>query len=280
MPRLALPAPAKLNLFLHITGRRDDGYHNLQTLFQLLDYCDQMSFETNTTRTIELTPELPGVSTQDNLIVRAAELLRQHTGYNGGASITIDKRLPMGGGLGGGSSNAATTLVGLNHLWKLGLSPDELARLGQQLGADVPVFVHGKSAWAEGVGEQLQAVEIPECWYLVLVPPVHASTARVFNHQQLTRNTHPSTIRAVLEQGGRNDCQNVAEMLYPAIRNTRKWLENFAHAQMTGTGACVFARFESRDAANAVLEEKPDNLEGFIAKGINQSPLHQALPSE
>lgn len=280
MPQLALPAPAKLNLFLHITGRRDDGYHNLQTLFQLLDYCDMMSFETNTTRTIELTPELPGVSTQDNLIVRAAELLRQHTGYNGGASITIDKRLPMGGGLGGGSSNAATTLVGLNHLWKLGLSPDELARLGQQLGADVPVFVHGKSAWAEGVGEQLQAVEIPECWYLVLVPPVHASTARVFNHQQLTRNTHPSTIRAVLEQGGRNDCQNVAEMLYPAIRNTRKWLENFAHAQMTGTGACVFARFESRDAANAVLEEKPDNLEGFIAKGLNQSPLHQALPSE
>ena len=277
--QLILPAPAKLNLFLHITGRRADGYHNLQTLFQLLDYSDTLIFIANNSGKIQLSPSLPDVEDKDNLIVRAALLLQQQTGCTAGATIQIEKKLPMGGGLGGGSSNAATTLVGLNHLWQLNISIEKLAELGRQLGADVPVFVHGHSAWAEGVGEQLQAVEIPENWYLVLNPNIHASTAEVFSHEQLTRNTHPRTIRAVLEQGGRNDCQNVAEMLYPAIREARKWLENFASAQMTGTGACVFSRFESKAAAEAVLNQKPDHLQGFVAKGVNQSPLYSNLPS-
>lgn len=274
---LTLPAPAKLNLFLHITGQRDDGYHNLQTLFQLLDYSDTITLTGNQSGQITLQPELPDVATGDNLIVRAARLLQKNSGCTQGADITIDKRLPMGGGLGGGSSNAATTLVGLNQLWKLHLSTAELAEIGHQLGADVPVFVQGHSAWAEGVGEQLQVVEIPESWYLVLVPQIHASTAAVFGHQQLTRNTHPITIRAALKQGGRNDCQQVAEMLYPAIGKARKWLENFTTAQMTGTGACVFARFDSKEAAIAVLEQRPTELQGFVAKGVNRSPLYNQL---
>ncbi|MCB1667292.1 MAG: 4-(cytidine 5'-diphospho)-2-C-methyl-D-erythritol kinase [Porticoccaceae bacterium] len=277
---LRLPAPAKLNLFLHITGRREDGYHNLQTLFQLLDYSDTLSFECNKSGSIELSPALTGVAKEDNLIYKAARQLKPFANDSLGVTINIDKKLPMGGGLGGGSSNAATTLVGLNHLWQLGLTVDQLASLGRELGADVPVFVHGNSAWAEGIGEQLQAVDITEYWYLVLVPQVQASTAAVFNHQQLTRNTHPSTIRAVLEQGGRNDCQSVAEMLYPPIRQAREWLEHFTPAQMTGTGACIFARFNSRIAAETVLEQKPENLQGFVARGVNRSPLYRALPSE
>jgi len=274
---LTLPAPAKLNLFLHITGRRADGYHNLQTLFQLLDYSDTLTFTATPESDIQLSPALPDVDTQDNLIYRAARMLQQHSGCTAGVKITIDKRLPMGGGLGGGSSNAATTLVGLNHLWQLNIPLQKLADLGCELGADVPVFVKGQSAWAEGIGEQLQAIDIPEYWYLVLIPDAHASTAEIFAHEQLTRNTHPITIRAVLEQGHRNDCQAVAESLYPEIREARKWLDNFAIAQMTGTGACVFARFDSKTAAEAVLERKPENLQGFVTRGVNQSPLYTQL---
>ncbi len=277
--QLCLPAPAKLNLCLLITGRRSDGYHNLQTMFQLLDYCDSLHFHTNQSGVINLSPQLPEVPVSDNLVYRAARLLQQTSGCTKGVDIQLEKKLPVGGGLGGGSSNAATALVGLNHLWQLGLCTAELAALGQQLGADVPVFVHGQSAWAEGIGEQLQPVSLPSVWYLVLVPPVHASTKAVFSHEHLTRNSRPIKIRAFLEQGGRNDCQNVAEMLYPPIGEARKWLDNFATAQMTGTGACVFARFDSKADAEAILKQMPDNLNGFVARGVNQSPLYSQLPS-
>ncbi|WP_461516793.1 4-(cytidine 5'-diphospho)-2-C-methyl-D-erythritol kinase [Porticoccus sp.] len=275
---LSLPAPAKLNLFLHITGRRPDGYHNLQTLFQLLDYGDRLDFEINASGAIEVAPALMDVPPEDNLIYQAATLLQQTTGCTLGANIHLHKRLPMGGGLGGGSSDAATTLFALNSLWRLQLSRKQLMTIGQQLGADVPVFIFGHSAWAEGVGEQLSAVTIPAEWYLVLAPDAQISTAKIFNHQGLTRNTHPIKIRAFLERGGRNDCQTVVEALYPQVKKARLWLAQFAEARLTGTGACLFARFASEADARSVLEQMPAPWQGFVAKGINESPLLKQLP--
>ncbi len=279
MDNLTLLAPAKLNLFLHITGRREDGYHLLQTLFQLLDYGDTLSFQLTDSPEILLAPELPDVPAPDNLIVRAARLLQQACGTRRGAMITLDKRLPMGGGLGGGSSNAATTLLALNRLWQSRLDLDQLAALGARLGADVPVFVFGQTAWGEGIGEQLTPVELPENWYLVIMPPCRVSTAEIFAHPDLTRDTHPIKIRAFLERGGRNDCQNLVETLFPKVLQARLWLDNFAPAQMTGSGACVFARFSTKKCAEEALACMPDHLSGFIARGVNQSPAHHQLSS-
>lgn len=279
--KLSLPAPAKLNLFLHILGQRADGYHELQTLFQLLDYGDQLHFEPTTDACIQVSPELPNTPMQCNLIWRAATLLQQHTNTRLGANIVLDKRLPMGGGIGGGSSNAATTLMGLNHLWQTGLSLHELAELGRQLGADVPVFVHGKTAWAEGVGEKLQALELPERWYLVLAPNCHVSTAEIFRNKDLTRGTLAITVAAFFEKGGFNDCQPLVERLYPQVRDAVDWLgqqAQYSPAQLTGTGACVFAHFPNQQAAQAVFAKRPQHLNGFVAKGVNNSPLHQHLP--
>lgn len=277
MNSLQLPAPAKLNLFLHITGRRADGYHQLQTLFQLLDYGDAMELAATDTPDIELhCPGLP-LPPQDNLAWQAAKLLQRHSGIERGARIHIDKRLPAGGGLGGGSSNAATTLLALNRLWELQLETAELAALGLRLGADVPVFVHGHSAWAEGVGEKLQPLELPSYHYLVIAPDCQVSTAEVFCHRQLTRNTSPIKMAAVFEQGGRNDCEQVVRQLYPEIDKALNWLEKFGQAQLTGTGACVFARFKSREQAQLVLHQLPENWQGFVAGGINKSPVHTAL---
>lgn len=276
---LTLLSPAKLNLFLHIMGRRDDGYHTLQTLFQLLDYGDTLQFIESDT--LALTPDLPGVASADNLIIRAARLLQQHTGCTRGATITLEKRLPMGGGIGGGSSNAATTLLALNHLWDLRLSLDELAALGLQLGADVPVFVRGVTAWAEGVGEHLQAVAMPPRNYLILVPPCAISTARIFSDPALTRNSSPITIAAFLREGGRNDCEPVTKKLYPEVDLALTKLSRFTPAQMTGTGACVFASFVERSAAETVLQQVlqqlPAGFRGFVAGGVNRSPVHTAL---
>lgn len=278
--RLSLPAPAKLNLFLHITGRREDGYHNLQTLFQLLDYSDLLDFELNDSGRICLTDEQTGIPVTENLIYRAARCLQEHTGCRQGASIRLHKRLPMGGGLGGGSSNAATTLVGLNALWETALSKQQLMAMGKKLGADIPLFIFGQSAWAEGIGEQLTAIELPPAWYLVIVPDAHVSTGKIFTHQGLTRNTHPIKIRAFLERGGRNDCQAVVESLYPQVKEARLWLAQFTEARLTGTGACLFGCFDSDTAAKSVLEQLPDQWQGFVAKGVNQSPLLQQLPSK
>ncbi len=286
---LSLASPAKLNLMLHITGRRPDGYHQLQTLFQLLDYGDTLHFANREDTDITLTPAIEGVAESDNLIVKAARLLQQCSDRAVGADIRIDKILPMGGGLGGGSSNAATTLLGLNHLWKLGLSVDQLAALGLQLGADVPVFIRGESAWAEGVGEQLQAVELPERCYCVIKPPCEVATAEIFSHKQLTRDSSPITIAAVFEQGGRNDCEATVRELYPAVDTALTWLnkvltglnqdtdKDFMSARLTGTGACIFAEFADRESAQHVLDKLPNELQGFIANGVNISPVHKTL---
>ncbi|SMF54451.1 4-diphosphocytidyl-2-C-methyl-D-erythritol kinase [Alteromonadaceae bacterium Bs31] len=279
MPSLTLPSPAKLNLFLHILGRREDGYHQLQTAFQILGFGDEITLETLNSGAIELTRALPGVPREKNLVYRAAKLLQQHTGCSLGAKIDINKRLPMGGGIGGGSSNAASTLLGLNQLWQCGSSIDQLAELGAQLGADVPVFVRGKTAWAEGVGELLVPLELNELWYLVLTPDCHVSTAEIFSHKDLTRDTLAITVAAFLEKGGKNDCQPLVEKLFPQVRDAVDWLSQYGQAQLTGTGACVFAAFSTKQLALDVYAKRPKHLQGFVAQGVNDSPLHQCLPS-
>jgi 4-diphosphocytidyl-2-C-methyl-D-erythritol kinase len=276
---LPWPAPAKLNLMLHITGRRDDGYHLLQTVFQLLDAGDSLDFEPTSAPDIRLAQPLPGLPEEQNLCVRAARLLQQETGYRGGTIIHLDKHLPLGGGLGGGSSDAATTLTALNHLWQLGLDRPALARLGARLGADVPVFVYGHSAWAEGIGERITPVELPERWYVVLIPPVSVRTAELFGNPRLTRDYPPIKIRAFLEGGA---CENAFETLaceaYPAIRSALEWLSGYGQARLTGTGSCVFAAFSARSSALEVLARRPSGIDGFVARGVNRSPLHVRYP--
>ena len=275
--QLILPAPAKLNLFLHINGRRPDGYHELQTLFQFLDHGDRLGFRRRDDGLIRLHTDIPGVPHDSNLIVRAARALQALSGTPLGADIWLDKLLPMGGGIGGGSSDAATTLLGLNHLWQLDCSEDRLAELGLALGADVPVFVRGRAAFAEGVGEQLTPVTPDEPWYLVLAPQVSVSTAEIFSDPELTRDTPAIRVRSLPEGGGHNDCQPVVEKRYSEVRNALKWLNNFVQARMTGTGACVFGSFPNRDEADRVSRQLPATLPSFIARGCNRSPLHRVM---
>lgn len=282
-PGLALaapwPAPAKLNLFLHIVGRRVDGYHLLQTVFQFLDRADQLYITPRADGLIERQGDVPGVAPDDDLIVRAARLLQQATGCRQGATLRIEKNLPLGGGLGGGSSDAATVLVALNHYWYTGLTPTELAELGLKLGADVPVFVHGQAAWAEGVGEQLTPVDLPEPWFVVLVPACQVATGTVFNDPELTRNSPPITIADFIGGGAGNDCSRVVFRRYPAVAAAANWLGQFTEARLTGTGACVFAAFADRSAAEQVLAHLPASWNGFIAQGRNHSPLQERLQS-
>lgn len=275
---LQLPAPAKLNLFLHIVGRRQDGYHLLQTVFQLLDYGDELRLRATEDGVIRITPTLEGVPLQRNLVWRAAEALRRAAGCQLGADIQLTKRLPMGGGLGGGSSNAATTLVGLNALWNTGFNTETLAAIGGQLGADVPVFIKGYSAWAEGVGDLLTPLELPERWFVVLSPACHVDTATIFQHKELTRDSLPIRIRAFPEGGGSNDCQPVVEMLHPEVLAARRWLQQYGSSRMTGTGACVFSAFDTQAEAEAILARRPAHLGGFVAKGLNSSTLYRHLP--
>ncbi|MBK9426020.1 MAG: 4-(cytidine 5'-diphospho)-2-C-methyl-D-erythritol kinase [Gammaproteobacteria bacterium] len=274
---LILPAPAKLNLFLHILGRRPDGYHRLQTLFQLLDYGDELELSTTPDGEIAVVvePLLRDVPMTANLAYRAALALREHRPGPEGARILIRKRLPLGGGLGGGSSDAATVLVGLNRLWELNLGVEELCGLGLRLGADVPVFILGRSAWGEGIGEQLTPLDLPPAWYLVLKPDCDVATAAVFAHPQLTRHTRAMKIRAFSGEGAANDCQSVVETMYPQVREARLWLARYAQPRLTGTGACLFARFGDRESARATLAEIPAVWSGFIAQGVNISPLRQ-----
>lgn len=279
MPSLTLPAPAKLNLMLHILGRRADGYHELQTLFQFLDHGDELSFSPRADGQIRLHGDLPGVDHEHNLIVRAARLLQARSHCPLGADIHLLKRLPMGGGLGGGSSNAATTLLGLDHLWRLDLGEDALAELGLMLGADVPVFVRGHAAFAEGVGERLTPVEPEEPWYLVVVPQVSVSTAEIFSDPLLTRDSPAITVRSVLEGDSRNDCQPVVERRYTEVRNALILLNKFVSARLTGTGCCVFGAFPNHAEAAKVSAQLPVTLPGFVAKGSNISMLHRKLQS-
>lgn len=270
---ISWPAPAKLNLFLHITGRRADGYHDLQTAFQFLDYGDELQFEVNDSGDIRLSASLAGVADEDNLIVRAARLLQSHTGCQQGAVIRVDKRLPMGGGLGGGSSNAATVLVALNYLWQTAVSNEDLAQLGLQLGADVPIFIAGYAAWAEGVGERLVPINPTESWFAVIKPDCEVSTAEIFSSTELTRDCEPITISRFLSGEGSNVCEQVVKQRYPAVANALNWLAQYAPPRMTGTGACVFAGFETQRQAQQVVENLPSNWQGFVAKGCNRSPL-------
>jgi 4-diphosphocytidyl-2-C-methyl-D-erythritol kinase len=271
------PAPAKLNLFLHITGRRADGYHLLQTVFQFLDHGDALHFTPRPDGRVRRLNALPGVAEENDLVVRAARLLQEVSGCTQGADIRVDKRLPMGGGLGGGSSDAATTLVALNRIWSLGLPPERLAALGLQLGADVPVFVHGHAAWAEGVGEKLAVVELPEPWFVVLVPPVQVPTAEIFNAPELTRDCPPITIRDFLGGHGGNVCQSLVARRYPEVGAALEWLGQHGKAMMTGTGACVFAPFEQESRAREVFAAVPAGWQGFVARGCNRSPLLSRL---
>ena len=277
------PAPAKLNLFLHVTGRRPDGYHELQTLFQLIDLCDTLSIRVTRDGRIERPAGPPGVDPDSDLTVRAAKALQAATGCGAGASLRITKRIPLGGGLGGGSSDAATTLLALNHLWGCGLSIDELARIGLPLGADVPVFVRGSSAWAEGVGERLEPVELPERWYLVIHPGVAVPTRDVFQSAELTRNSPPITMRAAFGpeglSGSRNDCEPVVRARYPEVADALGWLGNFAPARLTGTGSCIFASFASAIEAERVAARVPDRWRAFVARGLNVSPVHGRVQS-
>ena len=271
------PAPAKLNLFLHINGRRADGYHELQTLFVILDVGDELQISVDESDEITLQPEVPGVPLEQNLIYRAAQLLKARSDRPLGAHIQLEKRLPMGGGLGGGSSDAATTLVALNHLWQLGLSEDELATMGRTLGADVPVFVRGRTAFAEGVGEKLQPVEIPLKWYLVVHPQVHVSTAQIFQDPELKRDT-PKRNWAELRSGSwKNDCETLVKKAYPEVAKALGWLLEYAPSRMTGTGACLFAEFEEEESARKVLANMPNWLQGFVGRGVTLSPLQTVL---
>ncbi|AIX73951.1 MAG: 4-(cytidine 5'-diphospho)-2-C-methyl-D-erythritol kinase [Mixta calida] len=280
------PAPAKLNLFLYITGRRPDGYHNLQTLFQFLDYGDSLHITPCSHGEIRLLTPVPGVAHEDNLIVRAARLLMQAAAERGalppqaGADIAVDKRLPMGGGLGGGSSNAATVLVALNHLWNTGLDSETLCALGLKLGADVPVFVRGHAAFAEGVGEALRPASPPEKWYLVAHPGVAVSTPQVFGDPELTRNSPVRSFDALLQAPFGNDCESVVRKRFREVDALVSWLLEYAPSRLTGTGACVFAEFDTESAARQVLELAPNWMQGFVAQGVNLSPLHRILSGQ
>jgi 4-diphosphocytidyl-2-C-methyl-D-erythritol kinase len=273
------PAPAKLNLMLRVLGRRDDGYHRLQTVFQFIDRCDLLSFAPLTDGRIERRSELPGVAPDQDLVVRAARLLQTASGCRNGAAISVTKRLPMGGGLGGGSSDAATTLVALDDLWETRLGTEALAELALQLGADVPVFVRGLAAWGEGVGEELAPITLPEPWYLVLSPRCAVSTAAVFNDADLTRNSPPVTIADFLSGATTNDCLAVVSRRYPEVAAAIDWLAARAEARLTGTGACVFAAFDSAEQALAVEAEAGDRFSAFVARGMNRSPLLERLSS-
>jgi 4-diphosphocytidyl-2-C-methyl-D-erythritol kinase len=272
------PAPAKLNLFLHITSRRPDGYHELQTVFRLLDWGDEISLRVRHDGEIHRLTDVPEVPAASDLVVRAARLLQPHAQAGVGADIELVKRIPMGGGLGGGSSDAATVLVALNWLWNAGLGEDELAELGRQLGADVPVFVRGRSAWAEGVGERLTPLTLPERWYVVLEPHEQVPTAALFKAPELTRNAPPATISSFASgEAVENTFTPVVRARHPRVAAALDWLGGFGRARLSGSGACVFLETESPERAEAIAERCPPRFTAHVAMGVNTSPLHVTL---
>ena len=280
MSQASWPAPAKLNLFLHVLGRREDGYHELQTAFQFLEFSDELDFALRDDNEIVRYADYDNVPAQSDLVVCAANMLRELTNTPFGVDIHVDKRLPMGGGLGGGSSNAATTLVALNSIIGLNLSVDELADIGLKLGADVPVFVRCHAAWAEGVGELLTPISPREDWYMVVVPDCQVETAEIFDSADLTRNTPAITIRDFLAGAGHNDFEKVVRLRYPEIAEVLDWLDRRYETRMTGTGACVFARFTTQEQANEAARNLPESWQRIVAQGLNSSPLAQRLGLE
>ncbi len=271
------PSPAKLNLFLYITGRKANGYHELQTLFQFIDYGDTLKITANSSGQITLSPDIPGVALEDNLIWKAATALQKASNTQFGAHIELTKVLPMGGGIGGGSSNAATVLVALNFLWQTGLNSEQLAEIGLHLGADVPVFVKGQAAFAEGVGEKLVPAEPEEKTYLVVKPEVSIATVDIFTHPDLTRNTPKRSLEELLAAEYGNDCEKIVRLVYPEVDKQLSWLLQYAPSRLTGTGSCVFAEFNSKASAENVQKELSDSVSAFIAKGRNISPLMTTL---
>ncbi|MEY4195001.1 MAG: hypothetical protein RLZZ226_1369 [Pseudomonadota bacterium] len=276
---LRLPAPAKLNLMLRVVGRRADGYHLLQTVFQFVALCDFISLHKRDDDAIRLLNPLPGVPEDTDLTVRAAHALREAAGIQAGVDIRIEKNIPMGGGLGGGSSDAATVLLGLNRLWQAGVAVGTLARIGLSLGADVPVFIEGRSAWAEGVGENLTPLDLPEPWYVIVSPPCHVSTARIFNSPELTRNNKIIKIADFLAGSHENHCLPVVAALHPEVGEAMKALAAYSSPRLTGTGACVFAPFGNELEAICCRDDLARHHRVHIAQGCNVSPLHLALQS-
>ncbi|MFC0349563.1 4-(cytidine 5'-diphospho)-2-C-methyl-D-erythritol kinase [Undibacterium danionis] len=277
---LACPAPAKLNLFLHITGRREDGYHLLQSVFQLIDRCDTLDFQVRDDGHIQRMNHIDGVPEPTDLVIRAARLLQSHSKSTYGADIYLHKNLPMGGGVGGGSSDAATTLMALNHLWQCGLDQAQLMQLGLQLGADVPFFIFGQNAFVEGIGEQLQAITTPVKWFVVIEPGVHVPTPTIFSAKELTRDTKPVRITDFSNAAKvewKNDLQAVACALHSEIANAINWLKQYeinqGDAKMTGSGSCVFCAFPNEDAAKKVLQQVPHHWTSWIAKALQQHPI-------
>lgn len=278
-------APAKINLFLHITGQRADGYHLLQTVFRLLDYYDNIYLKPTESTEIKRVNDVAGVPEAQDLCIRAAKLLQQHTNCQLGVEILVEKHIPMGGGLGGGSSDAATVLLALNHLWQLHLSREELLSLGLKLGADVPFFIYGTNAWAEGIGEQLEAISLPDAWYVVLNPNVHVSTAEIFNDKRLTKDSIPkimSTFSSIANSAAssnstefKNELEEVVCNKYPPVLNCLAWLKQFGNARMSGSGASVFLEVANEKVANEICSQKPKDIQGFVAKGLNQHPLFE-----
>jgi 4-diphosphocytidyl-2-C-methyl-D-erythritol kinase len=271
------PAPAKLNLFLHVTSRREDGFHDLQTAFQLIDLCDSIAITSREDGEIVREDGPRNVAPDDDLTVRAARALKAMTGTSLGATLKVFKKIPMGGGLGGGSSDAATVLLVLNRLWQCGLDTTQLEALGLALGSDVPVFVRGFSAWAEGRGEKLEPLALPERWFVVIHPGVSVSTGPIFQAAELTRNSPLITIRAFFESGGRNDCEPVVRSRFPEVADALDWLSQFGPARLTGTGSCIFAACERAIDAERIAARVPDRWRSFVARGLNASPLHAKL---
>lgn len=277
MKTLVLPAPAKINRFLHITGQRDDGYHYLQTIFQFIDLMDQLEFTVRKDGEIVLHSDLPGVTNENNLIIKAAKMLKAITGSSYGAEITLHKYIPVGAGLGGGSSDAGTTLLALNHLWKLKLNTAQLIEIGVKLGADVPVFIQGCTAWAEGIGDKLTPMELPESWIALIVPNLKISTAEIFCDKALSRDTSPCKMSPSLLDLGHNDCEPVVRAHYPEVAKALDWLNQLAPARLTGTGAAIFAVLETQEQAQAIVEQTPANCRGFAVKTLNVSPVLEVL---
>ena len=276
-PHLSVPSPAKLNLFLHVVGQRADGYHNIQTIFQLIDWCDILTFSPTQTAEINLQHDIGNLPLQDNLIFRAARLLQTHTQTSLGCLISLKKNLPIGGGLGGGSSNAATTLLTLNHLWGTQLSISELATLGAHLGADVPVFIHGNNAWADGIGDRLSPIKRPRRWYLVIHPRCHIDTRALFQHPELPRNHPKLPPQLDVPSNSTNHFAALACQLYPQVNEALSWLNQHKSARLSGTGSCVFAEFEQLEEANRVAQQVPTSWTCRVCAGINTSPTHSEL---
>ena len=274
------PAPAKLNLFLHVVGRRPDGYHLLQTAYRLIDLCDWLRFTPRRDGQIRLARAIPGIDERDELAVRAARLLRAEGGAAQGADIEIEKHIPIGAGLGGGSSDCATALAALNRLWGLSLPKEKLADLALALGADVPFFLFGENAFGEGVGERLTPLELPSAWYVVLVPPVSVLTREIFASSELTRNSKTITISSFSAGFGRNDLEPIVCGRYAEVAAHLEWLRQFGDARMTGSGACVFVEFATEREARSVLSRMPADMRGFVVRGLDRQPLAAFLENE